>query len=153
MISWATGANGATSDVRVDFAPGIPRPTGLSGVRAPSKRTSDMTCAGGHCQPLVCSLSPDGLRERKALIDQLLARGLTGLAAIPGGARARFVTVPGLRADLEALVELEARCCAFLSLTMAAVDDAIVLDVTGPPEAQPLIAELFTDRAAVMTDR
>jgi hypothetical protein len=50
-------------------------------------------------------------------------------------------------------VELEARCCAFLSLTMAAVDDAIVLDVTGPPEAQPLIAELFTDRAAVMTDR
>jgi hypothetical protein len=113
-----------------------------------------MTPVGDRCQPLACSLSPDALRERKVLIHQLLARGLTGVTAIPGGVRARFVTGPGLKAaDLDMLVELEARCCAFLSLTVAGTDDAIVLEVTGAPEAQTLIAELFTDRAATMTDR
>jgi hypothetical protein len=93
------------------------------------------------------------MRERKALIDGLLARGLTALTAIPGGVRARFMTRPEIRADLDALVVLEARCCAFLSLTVARADDAIVLEVTGAPEVQALIAELFGDRAAAMIDR
>jgi hypothetical protein len=112
-----------------------------------------MMSASDPCQPVVCSLSPDGLHERKALIDELLARGLTGLTPIPGGVRDRLTPGPGIRADLDALVELEARCCAFLSLTVAVADGAIVLDVTGAPEAQTLIAELFTDRAAATTDR
>jgi hypothetical protein len=112
-----------------------------------------MMSAGDSCQPLVCSLSLGGLRERKALIDQLLARGLTGLTLIPGGVRARFMPGRRIKADLDALVELEARCCAFLSLTVADADDAILLEVTGAPEAQILIAELFTNRAAAMTDR
>lgn len=112
-----------------------------------------MMSAGDGCQSLVCSLPSDELRERKALIDQLLARGLTGVTAIPGGVRFRFRTGPGIKADLDALVKLEARCCAFLSLTVADADGAIVLQVTGAPEAQTLIAELFTDRAAAMADR
>jgi hypothetical protein len=114
---------------------------------------SEMTSAGERCQPLACGLSPDGLRERKVLIDELLARGLTRLTAIPDGVQARFVTHPGLKADLDALVELEARCCAFLSFTVADADEAIVLEVTGAPETQSLIAVLFTDRAAAMTAR
>jgi hypothetical protein len=57
--------------------------------------------------------------------------------------QAEFVTGPELEADLDALVELEAQCCAFLSLTVACGDDATVLEVTGAPEAQSLIAELF----------
>jgi hypothetical protein len=93
------------------------------------------------------------MRERKAVIDELLARGLTGLTAIPGGVRARFVTDPTVKADLDALVELEARCCAFLSLTVASADDATVLEVTGAPEAQTLIAELFGDIATAIADR
>jgi hypothetical protein len=112
-----------------------------------------MTSAGDRRQPPACSLSPHGLRERKALIDALLARGLTGLTAIPGGVRARFMTGPEVKADLDALVELEARCCAFLSLTVACADDAIVLEVSGAPEAQALIAQLFGHRAAAMADR
>jgi hypothetical protein len=110
-----------------------------------------MMFGGDRCQPLVCSLSPDGLRQRKALIDELLARRLTGLTPVPGGVRARLTPGPGIRAGLDALVELEARCCAFLSLTVADADDAIVLEATGAPEAQTLIAELFTDRAAAAT--
>jgi hypothetical protein len=102
-----------------------------------------MTSADDRCRPLACSLSPDGLRERQALIDQLLARGLTALTTFPGGVQARFVTGPEVGADLDALVQLEARCCAFLSLTVTVADDATVLEVTGPPDARALIAELF----------
>jgi hypothetical protein len=109
---------------------------------------SEMTSAGARCQPLACSLSPDELRERKALIDELLARGLTRLTAIADGVQARFVTYPSLKAELDALAELEARCCAFLTFTVADADGAIVLEVTGAPETQGLIAELFTDRGA-----
>lgn len=95
---------------------------------------------------MACSLSPEGLRERKALIDELLTRGFTTLTAIPGGVQAQFVTEPELKADLDALVELEARCCAFLSLSVSDAQDTIVLEVTGAPEAQALIAELFINR-------
>jgi hypothetical protein len=113
---------------------------------------SEITSAGEHCQPLACGLSPDGLRERKVLIDELLARGLTRLTTIPDGVQARFVAHPGVKADRDALAELEARCCAFLTFTVADADEAIVLEVTGAPETQGLIAELLTDRAAAMTD-
>jgi hypothetical protein len=112
-----------------------------------------MTSGADRCQPLTCSLSPDGLRERKAVIDELVAAGLTALTAIPGGVRARFTARPELKADLDALVELEAQCCAFLSLTITGADDATVLEVTGPPDAQTLIAELFSGRAATIPDR
>lgn len=113
---------------------------------------SEITSAGERCQPPACTLSPDRLRDRKALIDELLGRALTRLTAIPDGVQARFVTQPGLKADLDALVALEARCCASLSFTVTDADDAIVLEVTGAPETHALIAELLTDRAAAMTD-
>jgi hypothetical protein len=105
-----------------------------------------MMSTGDRRQLPACSLSADELRERTVLIDQLLARGLVGLIPIPGGVRVLFVTGPGLRAELHALVELEARCCASLTLTVADGDGAIVLEVTGSPEAQTLISELFTRR-------
>jgi len=43
-------------------------------------------------------------------------------------------------------VKLEAECCSFLTMTVHASEDTIVLEVTGPRQAQPLIAELFTAR-------
>jgi hypothetical protein len=55
---------------------------------------SEMTSTGERCQPLACGLSLDGLRERKVLIDELLARGLTQLNAIPDGVQTSSRTVP-----------------------------------------------------------
>jgi hypothetical protein len=112
-----------------------------------------MTPGADRGQPLACSLSLDGLSKRKAVIGELLERDLASLTAVPGGVRARFMARPELKADLDALVALEARCCPFLSLTITGADDATVLEVTGPPEAQTLIAELFSDRAATIPDR
>jgi hypothetical protein len=40
-------------------------------------------------------------------------------------------------------VAAEAACCAFLTMTLTRAGDQLVLDVAGPPEARPIIAELF----------
>ena len=47
------------------------------------------------------------------------------------------------RPILRAAVEAERVCCAFLALDLRRDDDHLVLDVTGPEDARPLIAELF----------
>jgi hypothetical protein len=83
------------------------------------------------------------LRERAVLINQLLAGAHDRPSPIEGGVRARFVHSDRLERELRALVALEAECCAFLSLTVSRGDDLVVLDVTGPPEAQSLIDALF----------
>jgi hypothetical protein len=41
-------------------------------------------------------------------------------------------------------IELESRCCSFLDLSMHKTSDAVVLRVTGRPEARELIANIFT---------
>jgi len=93
---------------------------------------------------VACGLSPAGLRERKALIDRLLAQATTAPAPVSGGVQARFGHNAAIAQELRALIALEAECCAFLSITVTRQDDLVVLDITGPPDAQSLIDALFT---------
>jgi hypothetical protein len=106
-----------------------------------------MTSEPGPSPRLDCTLSPQGLRARKALIETLLSRGLEQLTPIRGGVRARFVPGVELEAELQALVRLEAECCTFLSLVLRSGDGDVVLEVTGRPGTQALIGELFPDPA------
>lgn len=69
------------------------------------------------------------------------------MTVLADGVRARFVPGAEIQADLKALVDLEAECCTFLSIALLSDPDDVVLEVTGPPGARPLIAELFTERA------
>jgi hypothetical protein len=50
---------------------------------------------------------------------------------------------PSARDAVMSYVELESRCCTFLDLAVRTDDDAIVLTVTGRPEARDWIFELF----------
>jgi hypothetical protein len=88
--------------------------------------------------PIACTLPAAELPARLALIERLepLAR-----APIPGGARMRFAAEAEGR--VRELVALESRCCAFLDFAVTRGDGAVVLDVTGPPDAQPVIEQLF----------
>lgn len=105
-----------------------------------------MTCADNPPPRLACTLSPDRFSARKELIDALLRSGIEHVTKLPGGVRARFVPGPQIEAQLAALAKLEAECCAFLSITLHTTDDTLVLDITGPAEAQSLIAQLFSRR-------
>ena len=93
--------------------------------------------------PIACTLSPGELRERTAALAELAGRALRARAPIPGGERLTFAGGAAGERDLRAAVEAERACCAFLALDLRRERDRLVLDVTGPVEAAPVIAELF----------
>jgi hypothetical protein len=99
-------------------------------------------------QPLACTLTPVALRERKALIYDLLRRALVDTAPVPGGVRARFRGGDEIELQLRELIELEAQCCSFFNMIVEPGQEATVLEVTGPSEAQELIEELFAGATA-----
>lgn len=107
-----------------------------------------MTPADTPADPLACKLSPNTFRDRSARIDAILQHGLEEVVAVPGGVRARFLPSAGPESELQALVELEAECCSFLAMTLRSDVGGLVLEVTGAPQAQSLIEELFTDRTS-----
>ena len=90
-----------------------------------------------------CSLPPAGLRERRAVIDEIARAALRSRERIPGGARLTFTGTADAERALRDLVAAEAECCPFLRLDLERAGDELRLDVTGPEEAQPMLAELF----------
>jgi hypothetical protein len=96
--------------------------------------------------PIACSL---GAAELPARLAEMRAVGRLALRAVEAGdsrAVLRFGAAPGVRARLDAIVAAEARCCSFLTMTLAAEagdDDALVLTIEAPPEAAPILRELL----------
>lgn len=99
---------------------------------------------------LACDFTIASEMARSGIRDDLAA-GMTHAARRIGGG----VEVP-FRPDAEATVmryvELESRCCSFLSLAVERRDDVVLLRVTGRDEAQPLIEQLFAGGTGV-TDK
>ncbi len=91
---------------------------------------------------IACSLDREAGPRRQARWLALVDRALISHARTPDGARHRYRSDPGVEAELGALVALEADCCPFLDLRVTRDDGALVLDVSGPPEARPIV-ELF----------
>jgi hypothetical protein len=93
--------------------------------------------------PIACTLSAGQMRERVAFVERLAADALIARTEIDGGVRSRFRNSPGVEERLRELIAAEAECCAFLSFAVAHHDDELWLDVTGAPEARPVIDELL----------
>ena len=62
---------------------------------------------------------------------------------VPDGVEVRFD--PSARDAVLRYVDLESRCCSFLTLTVRTDLDAIVLSVTGRPETHEWIRSIFSD--------
>jgi hypothetical protein len=99
-------------------------------------------------QPIACTLTADRVPGRLALIDSLTTDALIDRRPIPGGVRSRFREAPGVERRVRELVELESRCCAFLRFAVARDERAIVLDITGSDDAQPVIEQFFAGATA-----
>jgi MerR family transcriptional regulator, copper efflux regulator len=91
---------------------------------------------------LACSLTPGGARERAARWRRLLDDATIARTATDRGAQVRLRSHANTAAELDALVAAEAECCPFLALSVRRSGAKLVLDVTGEPEAQAIIAEL-----------
>ena len=96
------------------------------------------------CQPS-CSLSRTALRSRRSMIAALLRQTLQPPEVVPGGRRLHFPASAALGAQLERLIALEAECCPFLTLTAQTSAGQLSLTITGPPEAQAQLAELWRE--------
>jgi hypothetical protein len=86
---------------------------------------------------IACALTAADQRRRTEEIHALARDALRDRRPIEGGVRLTFD--PVARERLEALVAAESACCPFLTM-----DLRLVLDVTGPEAAAPIIAEFFS---------
>lgn len=93
--------------------------------------------------PIACTLSAGAYRDRTAALSALAVRALTARATIDGGQRLTFVDSRSVERELRAAVAAEASCCSFLTMRLRRADGGLELEVTGPEQARPIIAELF----------
>jgi hypothetical protein len=92
---------------------------------------------------IACSLSAADQAERLQAAADLRERALLEVESIPAGLRLRFVAEPGIREELDQLIEAESKCCSFLSFELDSRGRELILEIRGPDQARPLISELF----------
>jgi hypothetical protein len=98
--------------------------------------------------PIACTLTPDGMTARLALIDALSADGLLERTPTDAGLRVRLRDTPEVEQRTRELVAAESRCCAFLDFDLGREAGALVLDISGPEDARPVIEMFFAPEAA-----
>jgi hypothetical protein len=97
--------------------------------------------------PIACTLSPDGLTARLALIEALAADGLLDRSSTQAGMRVRLRDAPEIERRTRELVAAESRCCAFLNFELGRDAGELVLDISGPEDARHVIDMLFAPEA------
>ena len=93
--------------------------------------------------PIVCTLSPSELQERKVTILASLRAALVSRTRIAGGFRYEFANHSTSFQDVSRMADLERQCCRFLSFDVIEGEKTVWLDVTGKPEALAVIEDLF----------
>src|SRR3954468_4272525 len=94
-------------------------------------------------QSIACSLSAAEHRGRTDELAAIAARCLRSRERTADGERFTFADGPDVEADLRSVIAAETRCCAFLRMDLRRQADGLVLDIEGPRDARPIMAELF----------
>ena len=92
---------------------------------------------------IVCTLTDQQLRERRLNVLEPLRNRAVQSEELSDGYAFTFQPHDGLLLQLSQLVELERECCRFLTFKIVADFQTIRLEVTGPPAAKTMIADLF----------
>jgi hypothetical protein len=93
--------------------------------------------------PIACTLTPGQYGDRTRDLASLAARALRTREQTAAGERLVFADAPMIERELRAVIAAEASCCAFLTMDLERTGDGLVLDIAGPQDARPIIAELF----------
>jgi hypothetical protein len=94
-------------------------------------------------QPIACTLTTEQYRARAEHLAALAGRSLRSREQTADGERLTFGDSPGTERELRAAIAAEASCCSFLRMDLRRTDDGLVLEIAGPQDARPVIAELF----------
>jgi hypothetical protein len=98
--------------------------------------------------PIACTLTADDMTARVALIDALTADGLLERTTTDAGLRVRLRDTPEIERRTRELVAAESKCCAFLDFDLGRKDGDLVLDISGPEDARPVIDMFFAPAPA-----
>ena len=94
-------------------------------------------------QPIACTLGAAEYKDRTAELAALAERALRSREQTPDGERLVFADGVDVERDLRSMIAAESSCCAFLRMDLVRRDEGLVLDIAGPRDARPIIAELF----------
>jgi hypothetical protein len=96
--------------------------------------------------PTVCSLTRHDLTDRQRRWQALVDLAIIDIAPSEQGLRLRFRPESGVEAEVRDLAALERDCCSFADWTVAAADEAIVLDIHGgSAESVAAVQGMFTN--------
>ena len=95
--------------------------------------------------PIACSLSGDELPERLA---ELSAIGMEALLSVRPDGALSFRADAATRASLEAVIAAESQCCSFLKFDLRERAGELVLTISAPEGAEPLVIDLVRAFAA-----
>jgi hypothetical protein len=93
--------------------------------------------------PIACSLAADDYKARLVEIERIGRSGLLRKEETADGAILTFLDLPELEGEIGSIVAAEAACCPFLSLDLARRDNTLILRITGPEEALPVVRDLM----------
>jgi hypothetical protein len=94
-------------------------------------------------QPIACTLSASDYVSRRDEIAAIGRQALRSREPLAGGARLTFAAAGDTERRLREVIAAEAGCCSFLRFELGGDGQTLLLDITGPDDAQPIIAELF----------
>ena len=92
---------------------------------------------------VACTLTEPEMRERRQTLLDPVRGAVLDVTPLPLGYAYRFE--PEMLAQLSRLVDLERRCCPFLTfrIVVGAGDQPILPEVTGPAQAEAVIADFL----------
>ena len=94
--------------------------------------------------PIVCTLTEEELVQRRTTLLDSMPRDALSVQSLPDGYVYTFSASSEMLAKIVNLVDLERRCCRFLTFTIVVEPRQNVrLEITGPPEARNVIAAYF----------
>lgn len=94
--------------------------------------------------PIACTLGAEARRGREAFIARLWLDALIAGERTRDGVRLRLRDDPGVETRARELIAAEQNCCAFLSFELERADHELVLQISGPPDARPIVDAFLT---------
>ncbi|MEE9315117.1 MAG: hypothetical protein V3V02_10755 [Rhizobiaceae bacterium] len=92
---------------------------------------------------IACTLNDEEFRERRALARQTIIPKILKYRRVKNGLSLAFANAPDTRSDVKEFIRLEKGCCGFLTFELSPVshtsDEAIIVVITGPPDATKFI--------------
>jgi hypothetical protein len=91
---------------------------------------------------IACSLNATELTQRLEEMSDLGRGALVDVRRGPGQVDLRFAGAAAVRDRVDAIAAAESECCPFLNLTVTGDQDAVVLSIEAPEEADVVLSDL-----------